>query len=124
LLGCLLPALPLQAAELLLLNGRLWTGNERQPQASAMAVRDGRIVAVGDEAVAAAAVSKDAIRIDLGGRRVVPGINDAHVHLGTSPPSTQLDLPFPESTSDQLEAALQAQPTDGEGWITGDIGGA
>ncbi|WP_202844403.1 amidohydrolase [Luteimonas saliphila] len=124
LLGCLLLAPPMHAAEILLVNGRLWTGDERQPQASAIAVRDGRIVAVGDDAVVAATVSETAVRIDLGGRRVVPGINDAHVHLGTSPPSTQLDLPFPESTSDQLVAALQAQPADGEGWITGDIGGA
>jgi predicted amidohydrolase YtcJ len=123
LLGCLL-ALPLQAAELLLVNGRIWTGDDERPEASAMAVRDGRVLAVGDDGVVAARVSPDATRIDLGGRRVVPGINDAHVHLGASPPSTRLELPFPESTSEQLEAALKAQPVDDEGWITGDIGAA
>lgn len=124
LLGCLLLALPVHAAEMLLVNGRIWTGDDERPQAGAMAVRDGRIVAVGDAAAVAAAVSGTAVRIDLGGRRVVPGINDAHVHLGASPPSTRLELPFPESTSDELEAALKAQPAGGDGWITGDIGGA
>ncbi|TDK19430.1 hypothetical protein E2F46_16815 [Luteimonas aestuarii] len=124
LLGSLLLALPLQASDLLLVNGRIWTGDESRPDASAMAVRDGRIVAVGDEAAVRAAVPAGVQPIDLGGRRVVPGINDAHVHLGTAPPSTRLELPFPESTSEQLEAALKAQPVDGEGWITGDIGSA
>lgn len=124
LLACLLSIPSLQAAELLLVNGRIWTGDERLPEASAMAVRDGRIVAVGEDATVAATVSGDATRIDLDGRRVIPGINDAHVHLGAPPPSTQLELPFPESTSEQVEAALKGQPADGEGWITGDIGAA
>lgn len=116
-------ALPLQASELLLVNGRIWTGNPQQPDASALSIRDGRIVAVGDEASVAASVSAGATRIDLAGRRVVPGINDAHVHLGAPPVSTRLELPFPEASSEQVEAALKAQPADAEGWITGDIGG-
>jgi predicted amidohydrolase YtcJ len=121
LLGCLL-ACPLQAAELLLVNGRIWTGDTERPEASAMAVRDGRVVAVGDDGVVATTVSRDATRIDLGGRRVVPGINDAHVHLGASPPSTRLDVPGMEPGGDEVEAALRALPVNGAGWITAEIG--
>src|SRR5690606_119363 len=100
------------------------TGDALMPEAIAIAIRDGRVVAVGEDAVVAANVSSEAMVIDLGGRRVVPGINDAHVHLGAPPPSTRLELPFPEPGSAEVEAALKAQAVDGDGWISGEIGGA
>ena len=64
---------------LVLTNGRIHTMNPDQSLASAMAVRDGRIVAVGEAEI------KDMRNggewIDLGGRAVVPGLVDAHVHF-------------------------------------------
>lgn len=124
LLACLSLALPLSAAELLLVNGRIWTGDPDLREASAIAIRDGRIVAVGDEATAAAALPAGTTPIDLGGRRVVPGINDAHVHLGAPPMATFLSLPAPDPGSAEVEAALAAEARDGDGWIMGDIGAA
>src|SRR3546814_6250695 len=81
------------------------------------------ITAVGDDATILALAGPDTQRIDLQGHRVVPGINDAHVHLGARPPSTELELPFPRPDAAQVLDALRAQPRDGEGWITGQVGG-
>lgn len=125
LLACvlLLAAAPALAADLVLHNGRIWTGNAAQPSATALAIEDGRITAVGDDATILALADSGTPRIDLKGHRVVPGINDAHVHLGAMPPSTQLELSFPEPDAEQVLDALRAQPRDGDGWITGQIGG-
>ena len=49
--------------------------------ASAIAIRDGRILAVGDDAAVAALVGPDAERVALDGATVVPGLIDAHNHL-------------------------------------------
>jgi predicted amidohydrolase YtcJ len=46
--------------EMLIRNGSVWTGNESQPTAEAVAVRDGRIVAVGTESDARARLGRDA----------------------------------------------------------------
>jgi predicted amidohydrolase YtcJ len=62
------------AADLVLLNGRFVDG--RGAVGSALSIRNGRIAAVGD----ARAVGTAARTIDLGGRTVVPGFFDAHVH--------------------------------------------
>lgn len=124
LLCLLLAASPLHAADLVLLGGRIWTGDPDRPEVTAMAVRDGRVLSTGDDADVLADAAADAVRIDLDGRRVVPGINDAHVHLGAEPPATRLDLPFPEPDAGIVLAALRAEPADGDGWITGEIGGA
>ncbi|WP_348788812.1 amidohydrolase [Leifsonia sp. NPDC080035] len=57
--------------------GRFWTGDPAHPEASAVAVHFGRILAVDDLAGLEAAVE-----VDFGGSRVVPGLHDAHHHLG------------------------------------------
>lgn len=51
------------------------------PSAEAVAVRAGRIVAVGRLADCEAAVSSSTPRYDLAGRTLIPGFNDAHVHV-------------------------------------------
>lgn len=68
-----------EPAGLLLVNGRIWTNDSRQAEATALLVRNGRIAWVGETADAPA--SPQIRRLDLAGRRVVPGFNDAHTHL-------------------------------------------
>ena len=66
---------------LLLLNATIYTMDDQNPRAEAVALRDGRIIAVGGaDEVREAAVPR-AESIDLEGRTVVPGFGDAHVHL-------------------------------------------
>ncbi len=87
------PAAPAAKASLVLSGGRIWTGDPARPWASAIAVSPEGILAVGEDAEAAALAAPDVRRIALGGRFVMPGINDAHIHfLRGSLRLTQLDL--------------------------------
>ena len=84
---------------LLLINGRVLTMDPAHPRATAVAIRNGRIVAVGDDATARAAVPAATETIDLRGRTATPGLYDAHAHpmmVGLS--ALQLDL-SPETNS-------------------------
>ena len=61
-------------------NGVVHTVDDALPRAEAIAVRDGRIVAVGSDDEARTAAGTGAEVVDLGGRMVLPGFQDAHVH--------------------------------------------
>lgn len=68
-------------ADLIVHNGRIATEDERRRVVEAAAIRDGRFLAVGTEREVMAH-RDDATRvIDLGGRTVIPGLNDSHTHL-------------------------------------------
>ena len=77
-------ARPPGSAELLLLNGRIWTGVTPGAPAAreveALAVRDGHILATGYRDELQALVGPRTIVVDLEGRRAVPGLVDAHIH--------------------------------------------
>ncbi|HEV2448152.1 MAG TPA: amidohydrolase family protein, partial [Candidatus Sulfopaludibacter sp.] len=68
-------------ADLILTNGRIWTVNAAQPRAEAVACLGNRIAAVGTVAEIAKWAGPQTQAIDLGGKMVVPGFNDAHVHF-------------------------------------------
>lgn len=74
------PPPPLPAADLILVNGKVWAG-DGLPPAQAVAVAGERIVAVGTDEEALARQGKSTRVRNLHGRLVVPGFNDAHVHL-------------------------------------------
>ena len=81
-LGAQLAARPAaSAAELIVTNARIYTADDAQPLASAMAVRNGRVQFVGS-ATEAMVLKGPATRvIDAGGRTIIPGMTDAHAHL-------------------------------------------
>ena len=68
-------------ADLILFNGRITTLDRANPQATAIAVRDGVIAAIAGDRDIMAHGSPDTRTIDLRGRRVIPGLNDSHQHL-------------------------------------------
>src|SRR5215469_7186687 len=70
-----------QSATLILVNGRIWTENPQQPESEAIAIEGNRIIAAGSSAAMRKLAAPGGQIIDLGGRRVVPGFNDSHVHL-------------------------------------------
>ena len=71
-------------ADLVLLDGRIWTGSSRAGrvvEAEAVACLNGRILSVGKTSHIRRLVGARTRVIELRGRRVVPGFNDAHVHF-------------------------------------------
>ena len=64
----------------ILMNGRIATQDERRSFAQAVAIQDGRFAAVGsNEEIMAHRAARTEI-IDLGGRTAIPGLNDSHMH--------------------------------------------
>jgi hypothetical protein len=68
-------------ADLIVYNARIFTGNLAQPQASALAVKNGRIVAVGSDAEMLGLKAANSRLIDSGRRRIIPGLIDTHTHV-------------------------------------------
>ena len=67
--------------DLVLVNGKVWTGDPGRPWAEAVAVRDGTIFAVGTAAELKALSASGAKLVDLGGSLVLPGFIDSHTHF-------------------------------------------
>lgn len=68
-------------ADLVLFNGRVATLGERRPEAAAVAVQDGRILATGPDAQVMRHAGAGTRLIDLHNRRAMPGLIDSHTHL-------------------------------------------
>ncbi len=67
------------ACDLILLNGRITTLDRNHPEANNVAIKDGRIIGVGDAENYERGPNTEVI--DLKGRRVIPGLNDSHLHV-------------------------------------------
>ncbi|MGD9628876.1 MAG: amidohydrolase [Pyrinomonadaceae bacterium] len=79
--------------DLVVINASIHTGNRSQPKAGALAVSGNKIIAVGSDAQIRALVGPKTRVIDAGGKTVVPGFNDAHVHfLETGQQLSSVDL--------------------------------
>ncbi len=107
--------------DLFLVNGKIDTQDPLRPAASAVAMRDGRIIAVGTDNEIRSLTTKNSQVIDLKGRRTIPGLSDSHVHyynwaLGRK----QLELESTRSLKDLLDRLDQtAQSTAPQSWIRG-----
>lgn len=96
-------------ADLVLTNGVVVTLDDARPRASALAVREGRLVAVGSEAEVRAFVGPRTRRRDLKGQTVVPGLTDAHVHVESLGRSLEeLDLVGARSLDETLARVAEA----------------
>ena len=69
------------SADMVLVHGKIWTENPRQKEAEAIAIVGNRIVSVGSSAEIMKLAGPATKVIELDGKRVVPGFNDAHVHF-------------------------------------------
>jgi len=68
-------------ATLVLVNGKIWTEDSARPEVEAVAIAGNTILATGTTAEMRKLAAPSAKIIDLAGRRVVPGFNDAHIHV-------------------------------------------
>jgi predicted amidohydrolase YtcJ len=69
------------SASLILYNGRIHTVDAANPTATAVAIEDGKFIAVGDDAAIMQLADEATVQIDLQGKRAIPGLNDSHIHL-------------------------------------------
>ena len=114
------PPAPSPFADLILTNGSVWPGKDL-PRGTAIAVSVGRVVAVGTNEAALAWKGPRTRVVDLGGRLVVPGFNDAHVHfLGGGFGLLSLDLrPSADEADMARRIGAYAKTRPKGAWITG-----
>jgi predicted amidohydrolase YtcJ len=67
--------------DLVLFNGKVWTGVKARPEVEALAIWRGRILAVGSNAAIRQLAGRQTRLLDVKGRRVLAGFHDSHVHL-------------------------------------------
>ena len=119
-IGCVGDSAP-EAADLVLRGGTVRTMEASAPVASAVAVREGRIVYLGDDAGAAALVGPRTEVVELQGRLLLPGFHDTHVHpLAGGLEQGDCDLNAAESASEvaRLLSACGARTPEGA-WVRG-----
>ncbi|GGJ87762.1 amidohydrolase [Pseudomonas matsuisoli] len=107
-------------ADLILFNGQFHTVDPEQPQATAVAVKDGRFLLVGSDAEAMTTRGSTTQVVDLKGRRAIPGLNDSHLHLIRGGLNYNLELRWEgvPSLADALRMLKdQAERTPAPQWV-------
>ncbi len=112
----------LAPAATILTNARIYTLDPGRPWAEAVAINDGKYLYVGDAAGADRYLGEQTQRIDLAGKMLMPGVNDAHAHPWQGGISALYTCNFPFSaTPDAIAARLReciASNPDGK-WVVG-----
>jgi predicted amidohydrolase YtcJ len=120
------PVLAAQAPDLVLSNGRIWTGDDARPWAEAVAVRGDRIVAVGSNAEITPLAAGHTRVIDLGGRFTAPGFIDNHTHFDQAGSLllgiNLLDVAEPVALAARVREARDRLPAGA--WVVGGNWGA
>ncbi|HQR38510.1 MAG TPA: amidohydrolase [Blastocatellia bacterium] len=109
------------AADVVFTHGNIYTGNERQPHAEAIAVAGGKIVYVGSASGARLFTSRTTRVVDLKGATVLPGLTDAHYHLtGVGFREMTFNLEGCASLDDFLaRVKARCDATEPGKWVTG-----
>ena len=90
--------------DIILYNGKIFTSNKEALWADAIAIKGERISAIGKEDVVLKLKGNETRLIDLQGRLMVPGFNDAHAHIGGSYPAREIGLGSDPSSPTPWEA--------------------
>jgi predicted amidohydrolase YtcJ len=114
-----------EQADTVFISGNVYTVNERQPHAEAIAVKAGKIIFVGSNKDAKAFQDKNTRVVDLKGNTVVPGMTDSHYHLsGVGEREMTLNLEgissleeFLAKVKERVERAKPGEWITGRGWI-------
>jgi predicted amidohydrolase YtcJ len=114
-----------EQADTVFINGNVYTVNERQPRAEAIAAKAGKIIFVGSNKDAKAYQGKNTRVVDLKGNTVVPGMTDSHYHLtGVGAREITLNLEgissleeFLAKVKERVDRAKPGEWVTGRGWI-------
>lgn len=106
--------------DLVLFNGNFYTLNPHQPRASALVVRDGKIVYVGDDAAARQVARPGSEAVNLDGCCAIPGLTDAHLHFQWFALGLRAVNAETETLDEALARVTVAASTKPEGaWVRG-----
>jgi len=97
---------PAEKADYILLNGKIFTASVAQPYVNALATRGERIIALGTAEQMTAFASATTTRLDLHGRVVVPGLNDAHYHFSPTPAEYRLEFSSQDPAWDEVKTRI------------------
>jgi predicted amidohydrolase YtcJ len=119
------PEASARQADIVLVNGKIVTVDERFTIAQAVAVRGDHIVAVGSNADIGKLAAAGTRRIDLGGRTVTPGLIDNHMHLlrGATTWAKELRFDGIESRRQAIDLIRARAKAEGPGGWVFNIGG-
>jgi hypothetical protein len=122
LAGCVGISAESRRCDLVLLNGNVVTMDPRRPRAEAMAVHDGKFVAVGSTKEIRALAGPGSEVVELQGRTVLPGFIDAHIHGASSGRINLLSVDCAVATAAELKERIRrrARELPAERWIVGD----
>lgn len=113
-------------ADVVLIGGKIFTNDPERPWVEALAIKDEFVLVAGSEAQVLARKKKDTIVYHLDGRTVIPGFNNAHVHVDISVGHTlpEINIPGPgpdrQTLKKQILDAVASKPKGT--WITAKIG--
>ncbi len=109
----------MEKADTIYFNATIWTGDEAQPKASCIAIKEGRILYVGDDASAYEGSATHLV--DLQGQFVIPGLIDNHTHfLSGGFYLGGIDLRPAQTPAEFVQRVRDYVPTQANGrWITG-----
>jgi predicted amidohydrolase YtcJ len=119
----------IDTADTVYTNGRIYTVNDSQPWVEAVAIKDGKFLAIGSAASIEAVTGDGTEVVDLDGAFVMPGIQENHIHATIAGPTIEKAanrvIFTPASTPEQIEEALIAWVKDnpGDGWVRGGLWG-
>jgi len=110
-----------EAPDLILINGKVWTGANDSTFAEAVAIKANKIMAVGKSVDINSLADAKTKTIDLKGKLVTAGFNDAHIHfLGGSLGLSEVDMTGTASPTDVVERVNQFfKENPNKEWITG-----
>jgi len=111
--------------DIVLVNGKIFTGDNSTASATAIAIIRERISAVGtDEVIRRMAGARTRV-IELNGRTVVPGFNDAHTHIQPEPEAFRLNFTSMEPSWAEVSTAVRTavKAVKPREWIFGAVGG-
>jgi predicted amidohydrolase YtcJ len=110
-----------EPADIIVIHGRVYTEDPRQPWAQAVAVRGAKIVAVGDDTTIEKMRGMGTKIINAGGKLVLPGFTDCHIHfLDGSLSLGRVNLEGAKDASDiQKKLREYASEHPGDDWILG-----
>ena len=99
------------APDLVLRNGHIYTGDPAHLWVEAVSIRGDRILAAGSESAISATADAHSRVIDLHGRMAMPGINDAHDHVGGAPYGVEAQTKRPPTADPPLQEVSDAVRT-------------